>query len=505
VTINLADFVVRGKEQIATRLADFRKNAPKGRPMMGVPNIKYEGSDRDRAIAVGGIGVVHKLVDKIGLAAAINKSVPIFKIRNPYFESDHVLNIAYNAICGGDVLDDIELRRQDEVFLDAIGAPSIPDPTTAGDFCRRFRTETIDALMGVANDTRIAIWKSQPASFLKVARLDVDGIFVSTLGEKKTGMDINYKGGWGYHPLLVSLANTQEPLFIVNRPGNVPSHSGSADSIDKAIGVCREAGFEEVRVRGDTDFALTKNFDRWNANGTKFVFGIDSTELLVDLAEFLPEAAYAELVRQLPYEVKTAPRAKRNNVKDEVVKAREFTKMTLTGEQLTEFPYQPGACTEPYRIVALRKDISVTKGERTLLPEVRFFFYITNDQAKSMEEIVHEANDRCNQENLGAQLKGGVYALRAPLDTLEANWAFMVMTSMAWSLKAWLGLSLPAKSAEDQVARRDIVTMEFKRFVNSVILVPCQIVRSARQLIFRVLTWRPGIELLERLSVAMNC
>ena len=91
----------------------------------------------------------------------------------------------------------------------------------------------------------------------------------------------------------------------------------------------------------------------------------------------------------------------------------------------------------------MRKNLSVEKGEKVLFDDVRYFFYITNDRARSASEVVFCANDRCDQENLIAQLSGGVRALAAPVDTLTSNWAYMVMASLAWTLKAWFALSLP--------------------------------------------------------------
>ncbi|MCA9123497.1 MAG: transposase, partial [Planctomycetales bacterium] len=159
-----------------------------------------------------------------------------------YHESDHVLNFAYNALCDGTCLEDMELRRTDEAYLDGLGARRTPDPTTAGDFCRRFEEHDVRTLMEVFDETRLKVWQRQPAEFFAEAQIDMDGTLVETGAEKMQGIDISYNGVWGYHPLVVSLANTGEVLSVVNRSGNRPSHEGAAAEADKAIAVCRRAG-----------------------------------------------------------------------------------------------------------------------------------------------------------------------------------------------------------------------------------------------------------------------
>ena len=264
--------LARRKNRIAARLAP-RNWQEQPRPMMKGGRLNAEVSDRFRATPVGGVAVIHRMVQGVGLDRAINDGCPLLKRHLPYHESDHVLNLAYNVLAGGTRLEDIDRLREDESLLDLLGAQRIPDPTTAGDFLRRFNVESLKRLMNLINATaRDRIWCKLPQGSRSRAIIDVDGSLVPTEGEKKRGMDVTYKGIWGYHPLLVSLANTQEPLFIVNRPGNVTSHDGSAEWLDQAVALCR-GGFEEVLLRGDTDFALTANFDRWTEAGVKFVFG----------------------------------------------------------------------------------------------------------------------------------------------------------------------------------------------------------------------------------------
>ena len=494
------------KRRIERRLEGSAGNG--GRPMFAGTSVRYELADKVRGIANGGIGLVQRLAEETGLVEAINRRLHLLKIHLPYHESDHVLNLAYNALCDGQRLEDIELRRNDEVFLDALGTERIPDPTTAGDFCRRFQEGSIRDLMQAIDEARLNVWRKQPEEFFERATIDMDGTLVVTTGECKKGMDISYKGTWGYHPLVISLAETGEVLRLVNRPGNRPSHEGAAAEADEAIALCRTAGFRKIVLRGDTAFSQSGKLDAWDRDGVSFYFGFKAMPNLEKIADNLPKTAWRKVLRPPRYEVRTDPRRKPANVKQRIVRRREFEVLRLKGEDYAEFEYRPGECRQPYRMVVLRKTISHEKGQKRLFDETRYFFYITNDWAIDAEGVVFEANDRCDQENLIAQLAGGVRALAAPVDNLHSNWAFMVMTSLAWNLKAWCALWLPEKGRwreKHQDEKRRMLRMEFRTFLNAFIKIPCQIVRSGRKLIYRVLNYNPHLPLFFRLSTALRC
>jgi len=292
----------------------------------------------------------------------------------------------------------------------------------------------------------------------------------------------------------VSLANTAEPLFIYNRSGNRPSYEGVIGYFDRAIALCRRAGFTDILLRGDTDFAQTAAFDRWDADGVRFVFGFDANKTMRAWADSAPEELYRGLVREAERVIKTKRRERPENVKQRIVVERGYKDIKLVSEEVVDFEHKPGKCERSYRVVAVRKNLSHEKGELVLFEEVRYFFYITNDRALSNEDVVREANKRCNQENLIEQLKNGVRALHAPVNTLNANWAYMVMASLAWSLKAWVALTLPISERwhERHVGeQRELLRMEFRTFLAAFINVPAQTLRSGRQLIYRLLSWNP--------------
>ena len=500
--------LINRKRRIAYRLRE-RVWAPQDEPMLKASNIHYELSDRVRGLGTGGIGALHLLARRSGLIDAIDRRLHLLKVHLPYHESDHVLNLAYNAACGGTCLEDLELRRNDESYLDALGAQRIPDPTTAGDFCRRFTVEDIEGLQDAINETRIGVWRRQPAEFFDQATLDVDGALAPTDAECKDGIGLAYDGTWGYHPLIVSLANTQEPLYLSNRSGNRPSHEGAAAYLDRAIDLCRGAGFRQVRMRGDTDFSQTAHLDRWDdAGDVTFLFGLNAMRNLIERANALPKSTWKTLARPAKHKVKTAPRARPENVKARIVVDREYKNIRLQGEQVAEFAYRPTACQREYRVIVLRKKLSVERGQQVLFEDYRYFFYLTNDRGASAADLVFEANGRCNQENLIAQLKSGVQALNMPVDSLVSNWAYMVMASLAWTLKAWFALRLPEGgrwAAKHRQEKQSVLRMEFKRFVNAFIRVPCQMVRAGRRIVYRLLAWNPWQSVFVRGLAALGC
>jgi Transposase DDE domain group 1 len=330
--------ILRERRRRILHRLENQPGAERDQPMITATDIHYELAERAQGLSAGGIGAMLLVARTTGLIRDIDHDLHLLKRHLPYHESDHVLNIALNVLAGGQCLDHIELRRNDEVYLNALGAHRIPDPTTEGDFCRRFTETDVQKLMDTLNGVRLRVWAQQPPEFFDRAILDVDGTLVATDAQCKQGVDIAYNGTWGYHPLILSLANTAEPLYLVNRSGNRPSHEQADVYLDKAIALCRQAGFRTILLRADTDFSQTTHLDRWDQAGDiRFYFGIDAMPNLKALAEQLPAQAYSFLERPPRSAIKTVPRQRSEPVKEQIVRRRKFETIHLLEEMVAEF------------------------------------------------------------------------------------------------------------------------------------------------------------------------
>lgn len=466
----------------------FRLGSAGAGPALSPGNIHCEVSDRIEAVGYGGMGLVQQLIGRLGLAEAIDDRLCVLRRYLPYRESDHVLSLLLNLLSGGRCLQDVEAKRCDATYLRSLGAQRLPAPSTCGDFLRRFERKDLEDLQEAFDSVRLKVWSGLSRGERSRAILDVDGAMATTQGRCKEGIGLNHEGKWGYMTLLVSLSNTGEVLRTLNRPGNRPSHEGAAEPIGQAAELVRRGGFEQVWVRGDTDFALTRHFDGWDDAGIGFVFGKDAHPGLVRAAEALEESSWKPLRRRAR---RSGKRRAGKRVRERIVMERGYRNLCLESEHTAEWTYRPVRCKRAYRLVALRKSLSVRQGQQRLFSESRYFFYITNlsPRQASTRQVVRHSNRRCAQEKLIEQMQNGVAALRMPSDGLISNWAWMMIAAQAWNLKAWLGLSLPARWGA-----RKLLRMHFRRFLLELMQIPCQILRRSGRLTFRLLAtnaWTP--------------
>jgi hypothetical protein len=205
-------------------------------------------------------------------------------------------------------------------------------------------------------------------------------------------------------------------------------------------------------------------------------------------------------------------RKRPKNFKEQIVVQKGYRNIRLEREHVSEFSYRPRKCERSYRVIVLRKSLSVEEGQVKLWEDIRYFFYITNRTDLSAAEVVWLCNERCNQENLIEQLKNGLNALRMPVDNLVSNWSYMVMAFLAWSLKAWAALMLPEGGRWAELHReekRKLLRMDFSTFRAAMMRVPAQIVLAGRRIVYRLLAWNPWqhvfFRLLDQLRQPLRC
>lgn len=484
--------IAKRKSQVASRINPRQLPA---RVQLGKEfgRRKFDMTMRGNVTAFGGVALAAQLADHLGLREELDTSVQLLQRHRPYTDADHILSLAFASFCGARALDDLDTLREDEAYLDAIGMQRIPDPTTSGDFLRRFDEDSVGRLMEAINRVRGRCWEALPAEERRLARIDVDGTLVDTHGERKEGTDFNYKGGYGYAPMLVSLANTREPLYIRNQPGNRPSNDNYVTEVEAAIETVLSNGFEKARIRGDRAYAVSRHFDGWSRRGVEFVFSTTIQGGLSQELTDLPEEAWTLLSRETRPTKTNVSRARRPNVKNERVRERGYRTLRLEREDFTEIVYQPKKCDRSYRLVVVRKTISVTEGQLEFEDDVRYFGYITNIGLDMMGSrgVIAESNARCDQENLIEQMKNGVAAFTAPVGCIVSNWAWMIIASLPLTFQAWLSILHP-----DRESRSQIRHMQYRRFLRTIVLVPVRVVRQARGLSLMILAHVRNAELL---------
>lgn len=442
----------------------------------------YQMSDRVCATGHGGVPALIDLARRSGLCELIDREVRVLAARKPYSESDHVMAIVAATLSGGTCVESLRTMRREPELLDALGMGRAPDSTTSGDFLRRFDGEKNEALIEAVLAATVSVLKDRlTPEERRAGVIDADGTMAPTDSETMEGVDYSgHKRQWGLHPLLISLAGTGQPLIAVNRPGNASSAEGAAEYLDLAAGHMLQV-YDRLLFRGDTDFSQSARLEGWHDTGRiDFVFGFDATPKLVKISQELDPGRWRELTRPRPAPETT--RTKPENLKRPIVIERGFRTLRTAREDIAEFEYQPSASARAWRIVAVRKQIEVTQGQLELEPEEKTFFYITNLTGVSAEEIVRHANQRCNQENLIAQLKGQVHALSPVSNTIQANQAWMTIASLAWTLKSWFALYAPT-----QAESRRLLTMEFATFRRQFMDIAVQTIHTARRRVLKIL------------------
>jgi hypothetical protein len=342
--------------------------------------------------------------------------------------------------------------------------------------------------MEVFNEINRIMWGTTlDEEALQNGIVDTDATIQETYGECKEGMNMSYKGLWGFAPLVITEATTGSHLYTINQPGNRSSNYNAAEWIDKSIETTK-AVFKNVYLRGDSAFSLTRKFDEWTEDKVKFIFGFAKNFNLELEADLLDKNQWKRLYSAKKKKGKKS-RKKKERVKESLVISRGYKNVVQKNVYVSEFKYRPVKCKKDYRVIVVKKILDVKFGQELLFEDYRYFFYITNMWDRSPSDLVHFINGRCNHENKIEQLDNGIHALKMPASEFMANWAYMAICSFAWNIKSFVGLLMP-----DKASGKKIINCEFKSFQNRIINIPCQILSTGRTLVYRLLNYNDWVE-----------
>ena len=452
-----------------------------------LPRTHVEVDERSEVTPYGGLAVATAFLRRFKVAECIDRNVKVFLVHLPYHESDHVLAQTLNLYVGGTCIEDVANLQHSEAVRRILGAPRIPDPTTAGDFLRRLheKEHQLPGLRRAVDEVQVAVWRRSRRGRGKRedpwSIVDVDGHVKPLYGVQKEGADF-YKSTWCYQPLIVSLAGTGECLAIRNRPGNVRSSDGTATVLDEVLPVVRERG-GRMLVRGDSDFDRSDVRAACDRAGAYFAFVgrefTDRPKLVETIAESawkpFRTRAHRERVERRKHP-SYASRRKKPNRRRRRARARGFTEKQLVKQWVTELA-QTDADGKPYRLVIRRQLIEHREGQRLLFDEYRYRYIVTSLPASvSTQDAVDLTYERCDQENVIEQLGSGLAAWRMPVAEFDGNSAWLEIARLAWNLGKWIALlALPT----------EVVRWEWKRFRQAFVHVAAQVIRRSRQIVLR--------------------
>ncbi len=438
------------------------------------PPIVVRENRQSPLISYAGIALARDLVSRLGIQSAIDSQLSILKRHKPYHESDHVLNLVYNFLTGGECLSDIERLQDTEGYLKVLGTDCIPDPTTAGDFLVRFQAEDVAGFQRVLDGIQDTSFSLLDRKRKELATVDHDSSIHEVYGKKKEGADYAYENTYSYNVQYVTLAETADVLYQELREGNTYSSAGIKDVLP---GILERVGrhFRHLRFRADSasyDKDIVKVCDE---GGAEFFISADQTQRLVREVLSIEEEGWKSFHRKKLGEVRRKPinrRRKRKNHKRAVLNRRKPHRNTKGKTQIASFFYQPIGWEKAYRFVAKRTEVLDESGQLYLKDGLFQYIYhvVVTNSAKSDSLVMSIAQGRANQENLIKDFKYGLGLSHVPTGFLLANKIYFKIAALAWNIKTWMLNLLKIGSG---------ATLRFKRFLYLWIYQACIVSRTA--------------------------
>jgi hypothetical protein len=454
--------------------------------VMRHPLLHLESDPRGEITHYGGLVLAQQFVRRFGVAQRLDQAVVLFKRHAPYYESDHILALAYTLYTDGTCLEDQAALQGSEAVRRLVGGCRIPDPSTAGDFLRRFRTaQDVERLSGVTDEVQEAVWSELPRQVRRrrkkqeFALVDLDGHIKPVYGVQKEGADFSYDGRWSYQPLVVSLGGSGECLKVVNQPGSARPSDAAAKALREVLPQVRRH-FRHALVRGDTDFDRSDIFTTAMDEGAYFAIAARLYPKRAALAQAIAEENWKAFVPRAERAKRSGPsrRGRTANFRRQKAAERRYRRLRTVKQWVSEIDYQPPGLSAACRMIVRRVLIEETDGQGALFTHFRYRLVFTNlPRSYTPGQVVDITYQRCDQENVIEQLGQGIAGWRMPVAEFMGNSAWLQIARLAWNLGKWIAqVALP----------KEVVRWEWKRFRRHFVYIAAKVLKSGRCLVVRL-------------------
>ena len=454
--------------------------------VMRHPLLHLESDSRGEITHYGGLVLAQQFVRRFRVAKRLDDALTLFKRHAPYHESDHVLALAYTLYTDGTCLEDQAALQGSEAVRRLVGACRIPDPTTAGDFLRRFTTaQDVEQLSGATDAVQEAVWSKLPRNVRRrrkkheFALVDLDGHIKPLYGVQKEGADFSYDGRWSYQPLVVSLGGSGECLKVVNQPGNCRPSDAAAKALQEVLPLVRRH-FRNAIVRGDTDFDRSDVFNAAIDGGAYFAIGGRVYPNRAALVEAIAEQDWKPFVPRADRQEPSGPsrHGRTPNYRRQKAKARGFRTLRTVKQWVSEIAYQPAGLSSPCRMIVRRILIEENNGQGALFEHYRYRLVLTDlPRSYTAREVVDITYQRCDQENVIEQFGHGIAGWRMPVAEFMGNSAWLQIARLAWNLGKWIAqIALPS----------EVVRWEWKRFRRHFVYIAAKVLKMGHRLVVRL-------------------
>lgn len=351
--------------------------------------------------AHAGVVLLRDFVDRLGVPELIDAEVHVKERERGYPESENILNLCWNAILGGDCLSDLDVLRGDAGIGELIGVGSILAPTTAGEFLRQFTMGDLEDLRRVL---RLTAERVRPQQTSDRVTVDLDPSLYEQCSTRKEGSRMNYQGQVGYYPIFAFWAEEREMLATHLLRGNARAAPKAVWFLQQVLTLVPDG--KPMYLRADSEFYTWAVIEFCELNRITYAITADQTKSLQRAIAAIPESQW----RRYPGDA-----------------------------QVAELWWAPQR-RAPRRYIVKRQQVTKKDGTR----QWRYHAVITNDHRRSPKKLMKWALGRCTVENLIKEHKNDFGFEKMPTRKFHANWAWLLISQLAWNLVAWFNrLCLP--------------------------------------------------------------